>query len=71
MTAKELDFIYTILIEYGVAEDMELQLVTTINGYSKSTLLDVLYARTGLRTLDQLLAEEDLEDYKKIIEEGA
>jgi len=32
--------------------------VTDINGYSLSTLEDVLYATTGYRSLDQIGAEE-------------
>ena len=41
------------LIEYGIATDAELQLVTSINGYNVDTLNDVLYARTGERSLDE------------------
>lgn len=37
----------------GVSEQT-LQIVTSINGYSRETLLDVLYAHTGYRDFDQI-----------------
>ena len=46
---------YEALIEAGVATEGELQLVTNINGYSLETLVDVLYARTGYRDLEDYL----------------
>ena len=41
------------LLELGVSEQT-LQIVTSINGYSRDTLEDVLYAHTGYRNFDQL-----------------
>lgn len=41
------------LVIMGVATEKELQLVTSINGYTKRALKDVLYARTGYRTFKQ------------------
>lgn len=41
------------LMELGVSEQT-LQLITSINGYSTETLLDLLYAHTGLRSFDQI-----------------
>lgn len=40
----------------GVSEQA-LQLITSINGYSEETLLDVLYAYTGYRNFEQLADE--------------
>lgn len=51
------DEIWDLLINYNVATDNELRLVTTINGYNEEALLDVLYVRTGLRSIEQLLDE--------------
>lgn len=45
------------LISIGVSEDT-LQIITSINGYSKQTMLDVLYAKTGLRSFDQMENDE-------------
>ena len=41
-----------------IATKNELILITNINGYSKETMKDVLYARTGYRSFDQLEEEE-------------
>lgn len=41
------------LLEQGVSEQA-LQIVTSINGYNRQTLLDVLYAYTGYRNLAQM-----------------
>lgn len=41
------------LEELGVSEQT-LQIVTSINGYNRETMDDVLYAHTGLRSFDQI-----------------
>lgn len=45
------------LIDLGISEQT-LQIVTSINGFSEETMLDVLYAATGYRSFDQLEEEE-------------
>lgn len=47
------------LVNTGIATEEELQLVTDINGYSKETLDDVLYARTGYRDWAQYMGYEE------------
>ena len=47
------DEIWDKLIDLGVCEQT-LQIVTDINGYSKETLLDVLYAYSGYRNFEQM-----------------
>lgn len=47
------------LIENGIATEEEITLVTKINGYSQETLNDILYARTGYRSFEQIQQEED------------
>lgn len=47
------------LIDHGIATEEELQLVTSINGYTKSTLESVLYSRTAYRSWEQYEGEED------------
>ena len=42
------------LVENNIATEEELKLVTQINGYNEESLENVLYARTGYRSLDQL-----------------
>ena len=39
--------LWDLIVEYSVATEEELQLVTSINGYSLETLTDVIYVRTG------------------------
>ena len=46
------------IVSLGYATDEELGLVTALNGRSTSVLLDVLYIRSGYRSLDQLEDEE-------------
>ena len=48
---------YETLIERNIATEEEISLVTTINGNSEETYLDILFARTGCRTLEQLNAD--------------
>lgn len=54
---KTIDEVWDLLIEYGVANQEELRLVTCINGYNMDTMNDVIYARTGYRDIDQLQNE--------------
>lgn len=42
------------LIDYGIATEAEISLVTDINGYSEETMNDILYARTGYRDIEQV-----------------
>jgi len=53
MRVKDIDNMWSWLIENGVATYQELQLITDINGYKMQTLNDVLYARTGYRDREQ------------------
>ena len=54
---KKVDEVWDLLIEYGVATQEELKLVTYINGYNIDTLNDVIYVRTGYRDIEQLQDE--------------
>ena len=49
--------VWDLLYQYDIATENELKLVTSINGYNIDTLNDILYARTGLRDIEQLLDE--------------
>ena len=48
------EYAWYILVEAGIATDEELQLVTNINGYTLEQMENVLYARTGYHSFDQL-----------------
>lgn len=54
---KTINEVWDLLIEYGVATQEELELVTCINGYNMDTMNSVLYARTGYRNINQLQNE--------------
>lgn len=54
-----IDQAWQILLDYEIATENELHLVTNINGYKIETLESIIYARTGLNSVDQLV--EDLE----------
>lgn len=53
----ELNEVWDLILEYGIATEEELQLITDINGYSKETLNDVIYARAGYHDIEQYLDE--------------
>lgn len=55
---KNLDSIYDLLKEYEIATEDEINLVTSINGWNLESYESIIYARTGLNSVDQLL--EDL-----------
>ena len=46
MTTNEL---WTLIVEYGIATNSEIDLVTDINGNSIETLNNIIYARTGYK----------------------
>lgn len=50
MTTEEM---WNMLIDMGVSEET-LQIVTDINGYNQQTMEDILYAKFGYRSFDQL-----------------
>ena len=54
---KTINEVWDLLIEYSVATQEELELVTCINGYNIDTLNDVIYARTGYQDIEQLQDE--------------
>lgn len=58
----DLNKLYDQLVELGIATEAELNLVTSINGWNEEALNDVIYVRTGYRSLDQLVECEGLED---------
>lgn len=49
--------IWNMIVEYGIATDEELQLLTCINGYTEEALNDVIYVRTGFHDIEQFLEE--------------
>ena len=54
---REVGYVWEALVNMEVATEEELQLVTSINGYSLDTLNDVIYVRTGYHNIEQLEME--------------
>ena len=54
------DEFFDFLVEYGIATEEEILLVSKINGYNEETLNDILYVRTGNRSVEQFLEEIEL-----------
>lgn len=62
---------YNFIIENNIATENEVNLVNDISGYSESTFLAIVYARTGNRSYEQLLddgytSNEKLSEYYDI-----
>jgi len=46
--------VWDYIINNCIATENELKLITCINGYNENTLNDVIYARTGYRSIEQI-----------------
>lgn len=47
--------LWDFLVDDYIATEDEIRLVVDINGYTKETFFDILYARTGCRTIEQAI----------------
>lgn len=54
---RNIEDVWELLVDMGIATDEELQLVTSINGYNIDTLNDIIYVRTGYHDMEQLEME--------------
>lgn len=50
------------LVYNGICTQEEYNLVSDINGNSMNTINDILYARTGYRSIEQMTGEDEEED---------
>lgn len=57
---RQLEELWDLIIEYNIATDDEIRLVTSSNGYNMESLNDIIYVRTGYRNIEQL--EDELEE---------
>lgn len=57
-----IDRLETFLLDNDVCTEDELSLVESINGRDESPLMDILYVRTGLRSLEQAAEENFIMD---------
>ena len=56
---KTIEQAWDLLIDYNVATQNELELVTSINGYNIDALNSIIYARTAYRNIEQLMEEHE------------
>lgn len=53
------ELLWDFLIENEIATEDEIRLVTDIAGYTEETMLDILFARTGYRSIDQIAGVDE------------
>lgn len=53
----ELDTIWDLYLTLDICSEETLRVVTNINGYNLDTMKDILYATTGLRSIEQVIDE--------------
>ena len=51
-------FAWDFCLDHEIASEQELNLVTKINGFNWSTIMDVIYVRTGYRDIEQYVEME-------------
>ena len=56
---ENLNTLYDKIVEYGIATEKEINLVTSINGWNEEAMNDIIYCRTGYRSIEQY--EEEME----------
>lgn len=61
----ELEEYYDYLIDTNIVSEETLNVITSINGYNKNTLDDVLYCVTGYRDIKSYLYYEDNDTFKE------
>lgn len=58
MPEQKIELLWSYLVDVVHVSEETLHIVTDINGYSVETLEDVLYVKTGYRSLEQMFSEE-------------
>lgn len=59
MMNERMEMIWDTMVELGIATEAELGLATALCGITEETLNSVLYIRTGYRSIEQMLEEEE------------
>lgn len=54
----DLNELYDLIIEYGIATAQEIELVTSINGWNEDSMNDIIYCRTGYHDIEQYQESE-------------
>lgn len=56
---ENLNTLFDKIVEYGIATANEINLVTSILGWNEGAMNDIIYVRTGYRSIEQY--EEEME----------
>ena len=54
----KLNKIFDFIVEWNIATEDEIQLVTKINGWNEESLNDIIYVKTGYRNMEQMKESE-------------
>ena len=55
---QQIEKLWDLIVNYELATEQSLQLVTRLNGYTLETMEDVLYALTGYHSSEQFMENE-------------
>ena len=55
---QQIEKLWDLIVNYDLATEQSLQLVTHLNGYTLETMEDILYALTGYRSYEQFMENE-------------
>ncbi len=55
---KPIEKLWDLIVNYELATESTLQLITRLNGYNVETLENVLYALTGFQSYEQFMENE-------------
>jgi len=55
---KQIEILWDLLVNFELATESTLQLITRLNGYNLETMENVLYALTGYHSYDQFMENE-------------
>lgn len=74
MRKDETTLLYDFIVMNEVATEEEISLVTCINGYNAETMMDIIWARCALRSIEQCESEgmycsDELLEYYGLLDE--
>ena len=52
---KKVNEIHDFIIDFGIATEKEVSLVTSINGYNEDSLNNIIYTRTSYHDMEQYI----------------
>lgn len=55
MSRTQLDSLYMMILDMDICSAETLDTITKLNGYTEKTLNDIIYVRTGYRSIEQMM----------------